>query len=37
MESISNDTIVHKKKQMETVNRKLNTLQTAAHPLELQN
>ena len=36
MESISNDTIVHKK-QMETINQKLNTLQTAAHPLELQN
>ena len=36
MESISNNTIVHKD-QMETINEKLNTLQTAAHPLELEN
>ena len=36
MESISNNTIVHKD-QMEIINEKLNTLQTAAHPLELEN
>ena len=36
MESISNNTIVHKG-QTETINKELNRLQTAAHPLELEN